>query len=86
MVLTVERISHAERFLRLSQRELHLNLNTLKLEYLSAIRRLAEEATYKRFSALRDSIKLLDSQIQPEPREAFVCTWISRPHEVTEVY
>ncbi len=79
-------VAHAEEFLRLSQRELHSALNTVKLEYVTTIRKLAETAKDKRFKALRDAIKLLDPRLQPKLREAIVGTWISRPHEVTEVY
>ena len=78
--------AHAEEFLRLSQRELHSALNTLKLEYVTAIRKLAESAKDKRFKALRDAIKHLGPQLQPELREAIVGTRISRQHEVTWVY
>ena len=82
----MKKISHAEEFLRLSQRELHSALNTVRLEYVTTIRKLAETAEDKRFEALRDSIKFLDSRLQPELRDAVVGTWISRPHEVTEVH
>ena len=75
----------AEKFLRLSQQELHIALDTLKLEYVTTIRKLAEAAKDKRFSALRDAIKQPDPQLQPELRESIIGTWISRPHEVTGV-
>ena len=74
--------AHAEEFLRLSQRELHSSLNTVKLEYVSTIRKLAETAKDKRFKALRDAIKLLDPRLQPKLREAILGTWISRAYEV----
>ena len=77
--------AHAEEFLRLSQQELHVALDTLKLEYVTTIRKLAEAAKDKRFKALRDAIKHLDPQLQPELREAIVGTWISRPYEVSGV-
>ena len=71
-------VAHAEEFLRLSQRELHSALNTVKLEYVTAIRRLAERAKDKRFKALRDAIKHLDPGLQPKLREViagtFFCT------------
>ena len=75
-------VAHAEEFLRLSQRELHAALNTVKLEYVTTIRKLAETAKDKRFKALRDAIKLLDPRLQPKLREAIVGTWISGPYEV----
>ena len=65
-------VAHAEEFLRLSQRELHAALNTVKLEYVTTIRKLAETAKDKRFKALRDAIKLLDPRLQPKLREAIV--------------
>ena len=82
----MKRIAHAEEFLRLSQRELHLALNTVKLEYVTTMRTLADAAMDKHFEALRDAIKLQDPQLQPKLREVFVGTWISRLHEVTDVY
>ena len=72
-------IAHAEEFLRLSQRELHSALNTLKLEYVTTIRKLAERAKDKRFKALRDAITLLDPRLQPKLREEIVGTWIDGP-------
>ena len=85
-MLTVKTAAHAEEFLRLSQRELHSALNTVKLEYVTAIRKLAETAKDKRFKALRDAIKLLDPKLQPKLREAIIGMWISGPYEVTWVY
>ena len=79
-------VAHAEEFLRLSQRELHSALNTVKLEYVPTIRKLAETAKDKRFKALRDAIKLLDPRLQPKLREAIVGTLISGPYEVTLAY
>ena len=81
----MKKIAHAEEFLRLSQRELHSALNSVKLEYVTTIRKLAEIAKDKRFKALRDAIKLLDPRLQPKLREAIVGAWISRQHEVSEV-
>ena len=77
---------HAEEFLRLSQQELHAALGTLKLEYVTTIRKLAEAAKDKRFKALRDAIKHPGPQLQPELREAIVGTWISGPYEVILAY
>jgi len=82
-VLTVKTVAHAEEFLRLSQRELHSALNNVKLEYVTAIRKLAETAKDKHFKSLRDAIKLLDPRLQPKLREAIVGTWISGLYEVT---
>ena len=64
--------AHAEEFLRLSQRELHSALNTIKLEYVRVTRRVAEVAKDKRFKALRDAIKHLDPGLQPKLREEIV--------------
>jgi hypothetical protein len=82
----VKTVAHAEEFLRLSQRELHSALNTVKLEYVSTIRKLAEAAKDKRFKALRDAIKLLDPRLQPKLREEIVGMCISGPYEVRGVY
>ena len=79
-------VAHAEEFLRLSQRELHSALNTVKLEYVTTIRKLAETAKDKRFKGLRDAIKLLDPRLQPKLREEIVGRWISGPYEVILVY
>ena len=84
--MTVKKIAHAEAFLRLSQRELYPALKTVKLEYVTTIRKLAERAKDKRFTALRDAIKLLDPRLQPELLESIVGMWISRSHGVTEVF
>jgi predicted S18 family serine protease len=85
-VLTVKTIAHAEEFLRLSQRELHSSLNTLKLEYVTTIRKLAETAKEKRFKALRDAIRHLDPRLQPKLREEIVGTCSSEPCEAKGVY
>ena len=89
--LAVKTVSDAEKFLRLSQQELHAALDSLKLDYVTTIRKLAEAAKDKRFKALQDAIKKPDpqvqpdSQVQPELREAIVGTWIYRLHEVPGV-
>jgi predicted S18 family serine protease len=85
-ILTVKTVAHAEEFLRLSQRELHSSLNTLKLEYVTSIRKLAEAAKGKRFKALRDAIGNLDPRVQPKLREEIVGTCISGPCEAKEVH
>lgn len=59
-------ITHAEEFLRRSQQELHSSLNSLKLEYVAAVRRFAEAARVKRFTALREAIKDLEPQLESE--------------------
>ena len=74
-------IAHAEEFLRLSQRELHSALYTLKSEYVTTIRKMAEAAKDKRFMALRSAIKHLDPRLQPKLREAIVGMWISGPNK-----
>ena len=79
-------VAHAEEFLRLSQRELHSALNSIKLEYVTTIRKLAEAAKDKRFKALRDAIRHLDSRLQPQLREEILGTCIFGPHEVKGVY
>ena len=65
-------VAHAEEFLRFSQVELHSALNTVKLEYVRTIQKLAETAKDKRFKALRDAIKHLDPRLLPKLREAIV--------------
>ena len=74
--------AHAEEFLRLSQRELHSDLDSLKLAYATIIRNLAETANDKRFKAMRDAFKHLDPGLQPKLRETIVGMWISGPYEV----
>ena len=59
-------VADAEEFLRLSQRELHISLSTVKTEYVTAIRRLAEAAKDKRFKALGDAIRHLHPHLQPQ--------------------
>jgi hypothetical protein len=70
-------VKRADEFLRLSQRELHSSLNTLKSEYVVTIREFAEQAKEELFKALRDEIKHLDSRLQPELREEIVRTCLS---------
>ena len=79
-------VADAEEFLRLSQRELHSSLSTIKTEYVTSIRRLAEAAKDKRFKALRDAIRDLDPHLQPQLLEEILGTWIFGPHEVKGVY
>ena len=68
-MLTMKTVAHAEEFLRLSQRELYSSLNTVKLEYMTTIRKWAETAKDKRFKALLDAIQRLDPRLQPKLRE-----------------
>ena len=77
-------VADAEEFLRLSQRELHISLGTIKSEYVTAIRRLAEAAKDKRIKALGDAIRLLGLQLRLCAE--ILGTWIFGPHEVTEGY
>jgi hypothetical protein len=77
----VKTVAHAEEFLRLSQRELHSALNTVKLDYVTTIRRLGAAAKDMR---LRDASKHLDPQLQHKIREV-VGTCISGPFELREV-
>ena len=79
-------VAHAEEFLQLSQRGLQSALNTVKLEYVTTIRKLAETAKDRRFKALRDVIKELDPRPQPIFRETIVGTWISGLYEVILAY
>jgi hypothetical protein len=72
-------------FLRLSQQELHSALNTVKLEYVTTIRKLAETAKHERFKVLRDAIEHLDPRLQPKLRETIVGTWFSGLYDVTWV-
>jgi len=82
----VKTVAHAEEFLRVSQRELHSALNTLKLEYVKTIRKLAEAAKDKRFKALRDALKLLDQRLRPTLREEMLGPCIFGSYEVKEMY
>ena len=82
-VLTVKTIGHAEEFLRLSQRELHSNLNGLKSEYVITIRTLAERAKERRFNTLRDAMKNLDSRLQSELREDVISACHLKPRSVS---
>ena len=72
----MKKIAHAEEFLRTSQGELRSALNTVQLEYVTTIRKLAERAKDKRFKALQDMFWRLDPRLQPELCEAIVGTWI----------
>jgi hypothetical protein len=65
----VKNIAQAEEFLRLSQRELHLALGDLQLEYVATVRKLAESAKEKRFKTLRDAIMRLVPWLQSELRD-----------------
>jgi len=71
-VLVVKSIAHAEEFLRLSQRELQTSLNREKQDFVTAIRRMAEEARGKRFQELKDEFARLDPLIQAELREEII--------------
>jgi len=71
-VLVVKNPAHAEEFLRLSQRQLHVSLNREKQDFVTAVRKMAEEARGKRFQALKDEIARLDPNIQPELREEII--------------
>ena len=71
-VLVVKCVSHAEEFLRLSQKELQTSLNREKQDFVTAIRKMAEEARAKRFQELKDEFARLDPKIQPELREEII--------------
>jgi hypothetical protein len=53
----VTSVAHAKEFLRLSQGELHIQLRTLKSEYVDAVRRLGQEAKSFRITTLRDALE-----------------------------
>jgi len=67
-VLKVTSVAHAKEFLRLSQGELHVQLQTLKTEYVGAVRRLGEEAKSFRINTLRNEIQH-DPALEPELRD-----------------
>jgi uncharacterized membrane-anchored protein YjiN (DUF445 family) len=71
-VLVVKSVAHAEEFLRLSQRELQTSLNREKQDFVTAIRRMAEEARGQRFQELKDEFTRLDPGIQPDLREEII--------------
>jgi hypothetical protein len=71
-VLVVKSVAHAEEFLRLSQRELRASLNREKQDFVTAIRRMAEEARGKRFQELKDEFARLDPLVQAELREEII--------------
>lgn len=50
-------MADAKDFLRLSQRELHVQLHTLKTEYVEAVRRLGQEAKSFRITTLLDELE-----------------------------
>jgi hypothetical protein len=72
MVLVVKSTSHAEEFLRISQRWLHTLLNKESQDYVSVVRKMAEDARGKRFNELKVEIAKLDPRIQPELREEII--------------
>lgn len=71
-VLVVKSVPHAEEFLRLSQRELQGSLNREKQDFVTAVRKMAEEARARRFQELKDEFTRLDPEIQPELREEII--------------
>ena len=58
----------ANEFLRLSQGDLHIQLCTLKAEYVDSVRRLGQEAKSFRITALRDALENATA-IQAEIRD-----------------
>ena len=78
-------VADLEEFLRLSQRELHSSLSTVKTKYVTAIRKLAETAKDKRFKALGDTSRHLYPHIQLQFPKGFFGTWIFGPYEVKGV-
>ncbi|KAG8766949.1 hypothetical protein FRC16_007522 [Serendipita sp. 398] len=71
-VLIVRSIAHAEEFLRLSQWELQTLLNREKQNFVTAVRKIAEEARAERFRQLKNEIARLDPRIQPVLREEII--------------
>ena len=71
-VLVVKNPAHAEEFLRLSQRQLQVSLNREKQDFVTAVRKMAEEARGRRFQALRDELARLGPNIQPVLREEII--------------
>ena len=50
-------MADANEFLRLSQGDLHIQLCTLKVEYVDSVRRLGQEAKSFRITTLRDALE-----------------------------
>ena len=50
-------MADANEFLRLSQGDLHIQLCTLKAEYMDSVRRLGQEAKSIRITTLRDALE-----------------------------
>ena len=63
--------AHAKEFLRLSQGELHAQLQTLKAEYVEAVRRSGQEAKSFRIMKLQEVIQH-DTASQPEFRDDLI--------------
>lgn len=84
-VLIVKSVAHAEEFLRLSQRELQTSLNREKQDFVTAIRKMAEEARGKRFQELKDEFARLDPSIQPDLREEIIEDLNSQSVDVRQV-
>ena len=61
-------VADANEFLRLSQGDLHIQLSTLKAEYLDSVRCLGQEAKSFRITTLRDILENA-TDIQAEIRD-----------------
>ena len=67
-------MADANEFLRLSQGDLHIQLCTLKAEYLDAVRRFGQEAKSFRITTLRDALESATA-IQTEIRDDVICEY-----------
>ena len=61
----------ANEFLRLSQGDLHIQLCTLKAEYVDSVRRFGQEAKSFRITTLRDALESA-TDIQAERRQDII--------------
>ena len=64
-------MADANEFLRLSQGDLHIQLCTLKEEYVDSVRRLGQEAKSFKITALRDALENV-TDIQAERRHDII--------------
>jgi len=62
-------VATAKEFLRLSQAELHVQLGTLKMEYVEAVRSLGQEAKSFRINTLREALLQKSTDLQGELRD-----------------
>ena len=67
----------AKEFLRLSQAELHVQLRTLKAEYVEAVRSLGQEAKSFRINTLREALLQKSTDLQGELRDDVIGEYLS---------